>query len=160
MNKIPFQKERENNRAELTHITISTRVPSKWRFVDLETDQVWKWEHGKFKSAQDISVETIGKSPASTRDKEERSAKEQLEHIFKDIIEPMDLVKKLNEGGVKVEIGMVYTGDEAKEGWGTVTCKGCGATALMPEERVKEMQADDKVIFCPECQKEMDKKKP
>lgn len=29
------------------NITISTKVPTKWLFVDRETGDVWRWEDGK-----------------------------------------------------------------------------------------------------------------
>lgn len=48
-----FREERRlNEKASRTvEITIKTRVPSKWRFVDLETGDVWKWDEleNKFK---------------------------------------------------------------------------------------------------------------
>jgi hypothetical protein len=40
--------ERVANRAafpEPVDITIRTRVPSKWRFVDQETGEVWRWDY-------------------------------------------------------------------------------------------------------------------
>ena len=48
-----YNRERERNREKgVTHkITIETRVPSKWRFVDLETGDVWLWNGKAFKSA-------------------------------------------------------------------------------------------------------------
>ena len=41
-----FEKERARHIKSLP-ITISTRVPSKWRFVDLETGEIWRWDEGK-----------------------------------------------------------------------------------------------------------------
>lgn len=60
-----FARERAAH-AEPVRITISTKVPSKWRFVDLETGDVWKWEQdpeiaeyrGKFTRAIDTIVES------------------------------------------------------------------------------------------------------
>lgn len=45
-----IQQERAADR-DMTVIAIETRVPSKWRFVDLETGDVWKWQDGTFKRA-------------------------------------------------------------------------------------------------------------
>ena len=51
-----FEKEREANR-EIVVISINTRVPSKWRFVDLETGDVWKWNGTTFKRSEgEISI--------------------------------------------------------------------------------------------------------
>jgi hypothetical protein len=36
-------QERERN-PEPTAMTIESRVPTKWRFVDLETLDVWRWD--------------------------------------------------------------------------------------------------------------------
>jgi len=36
-------EERERNIGP-TDMTISSRVPTKWRFVDLETLDVWRWD--------------------------------------------------------------------------------------------------------------------
>lgn len=47
-----YDLERYGNRDELTAATIRTRVPSKWRFVDLETGDVWKLDdEGHFVAA-------------------------------------------------------------------------------------------------------------
>ena len=46
-NRERYRRERDDHRATgaaLVRIVIETRVPSKWRFVDLETGDVWKWE--------------------------------------------------------------------------------------------------------------------
>jgi hypothetical protein len=45
----------------LTHaekITIYTSCPDKWRFVDLETGDIWKWDHQtkQFKRADQMSI--------------------------------------------------------------------------------------------------------
>lgn len=39
----------------IVDITINTRKPGKWRFVDLETGDVWRWSgaHGTFKRADE-----------------------------------------------------------------------------------------------------------
>lgn len=41
-----FKLERKlNAKARRTvEITIKTHVPGKWRFVDLETGDIWKWD--------------------------------------------------------------------------------------------------------------------
>lgn len=44
-----WDHERETNRASLVTISINTRVPSKWRFTDLETGETWRWENNGFK---------------------------------------------------------------------------------------------------------------
>lgn len=33
-----------------TRVTISSKCPGKWKFCDMETGQVWKWENGAFKA--------------------------------------------------------------------------------------------------------------
>lgn len=33
----------------LVDITINTRKPDKWLFVDLETKEIWRWVDGRFK---------------------------------------------------------------------------------------------------------------
>ena len=43
MRKDEYQREREQCVTPYT-ITIKTRVPSKWRFVDQETGEVWRWD--------------------------------------------------------------------------------------------------------------------
>jgi len=50
MTDADYQAEREAH-PECVDMTISSRVPSKWRFVDLETGDVWKWRDGTFKRA-------------------------------------------------------------------------------------------------------------
>lgn len=44
-----WEKEREKNRklGRMVKIDITTRVPSKWRFVDQETGDIWKWDDEK-----------------------------------------------------------------------------------------------------------------
>lgn len=44
MSEESFEQEREHNRTNdiLVRARINTRVPSKWRFVDFETGDVWK----------------------------------------------------------------------------------------------------------------------
>lgn len=39
-----FRAERSASNGKRTDMTISSKVPSKWRFVDLETGEVWKYE--------------------------------------------------------------------------------------------------------------------
>lgn len=38
-------------RGPLTEITIRTRTPAKWLFVDTETKEVWKWTDDGFRYA-------------------------------------------------------------------------------------------------------------
>lgn len=38
-----------SGRPNLTSIIVNTRTPDKWRFVDTETQEVWRWEAGSFK---------------------------------------------------------------------------------------------------------------
>lgn len=63
LKKTEFQKEREKNRAagRMEKLSINTRVSSKWRFVDLETGDIWKWDGRMFLQADDGLV-TIKKS--------------------------------------------------------------------------------------------------
>lgn len=55
-----YADERDKNRMGdyLHKITISTCVPLKWRFVDMETGQTFKWDDydNKFVIADDIDV--------------------------------------------------------------------------------------------------------
>lgn len=44
-----WQKEREANRNRLITFSVNTHVPSKWRLLDLETGDIWRWEGGTFK---------------------------------------------------------------------------------------------------------------
>lgn len=44
-----FDTERRTTKP--VQITINTRVPSKWRFVDLETGEVWASFRGKMRLA-------------------------------------------------------------------------------------------------------------
>lgn len=46
-----FVKEYDNN----IPVTINSRCPSKWRFVDLETGELWKWDDdaNKFTKAKE-----------------------------------------------------------------------------------------------------------
>lgn len=41
-----WEKERQAHKKPVD-MTISSRVPSKWRFVDLETGDIWKWDEKK-----------------------------------------------------------------------------------------------------------------
>jgi hypothetical protein len=44
-----YAAEREEHRASgrpLEVLSIQTRVPSKWRLVDMETGEVWRWREG------------------------------------------------------------------------------------------------------------------
>ena len=38
-----YDREREAHKATV-QISIRTKAPSKWRFVDLETGDVWRWD--------------------------------------------------------------------------------------------------------------------
>lgn len=40
--------ERERRKTPCTRLEIITHVPSKWRFVDLETGDIWRWEKGRY----------------------------------------------------------------------------------------------------------------
>jgi hypothetical protein len=42
-----YEKERQAHPKPVS-MTISSRAPSKWRFVDLETGHIWKYENGRF----------------------------------------------------------------------------------------------------------------
>jgi hypothetical protein len=42
-------------RPSLTQITVETRRPGKWRFVDTETQQVWRWRDGAFELVDPIA---------------------------------------------------------------------------------------------------------
>lgn len=50
-----YDNERQDNPRPLP-ITLNTRVPSKWRFVDLETGEVWRWDQalGQFRQVRDL----------------------------------------------------------------------------------------------------------
>lgn len=51
--KEKIAKERESN-GSLVSITIKSHVPSKWRFVDLETGDIWKWDDNTLKHGGDL----------------------------------------------------------------------------------------------------------
>lgn len=51
-----YDTERERN-PDPIDISIHTRVPSKWRWVDLETGDVWKYEDGRFTRATDLGLD-------------------------------------------------------------------------------------------------------
>lgn len=52
-----FDAERDKNRGagRLVKLVIETRVPSKWRMVDKETGDVWRWndKESKWTRAED-----------------------------------------------------------------------------------------------------------
>lgn len=52
-----YEAERDRNRGagRLVTLTVQTRVPSKWRLVDKETGDVWRWDdkESKWISADD-----------------------------------------------------------------------------------------------------------
>lgn len=55
-----YEEERQAH-AEGVSMTITSRVPSKWRFVDLETGNIWRWDEnaggvGGFKHADDLAI--------------------------------------------------------------------------------------------------------
>lgn len=56
-----FERERERNRKAGRFVTlkIETRVPSKWRMVDLETGDIWKWNErlGRWRRAEGTYAE-------------------------------------------------------------------------------------------------------
>jgi hypothetical protein len=53
-----WKKEREANPGRPVMISISTRVPSKWRFTDLETGETWRWENDDFRLDNQIRLGT------------------------------------------------------------------------------------------------------
>ena len=59
--------QRERLRTPQTKITIETKVPSKWRFVDLETGEVWAWRGVKFIRTHDITVSIHAVNPSKWR---------------------------------------------------------------------------------------------
>lgn len=146
-----YSDERAANRAHIHRITIETRVPSKWRFCDLETGQIWMWEDDKFKTAQDISVETIGDTPKppaeATVVPDAKKMEDLVDHIMTNIVDPIKLVKSLKEAGVKVSLGVAYLGEDTPEGYVDVECSGCGAKAKLPQDKVQ----DEAVLMCPDC---------
>jgi hypothetical protein len=78
-----YDNERADNDKQLVTIKIDTRVPSKWRFVDLETNQVWLWDNarGMFRRTNDVQVndaraELVPMDPAEYREWENQQAKE------------------------------------------------------------------------------------
>ena len=44
--------DRERRTTPPTTMEIVSRVPSKWRFVDLETGDIWRWEKGHYVSCK------------------------------------------------------------------------------------------------------------
>lgn len=58
-----FEDERKRH-PKGVKIEINTRVPSKWRFVDLETGDIWRrYETGGFKRADDIEIKNLLLTP-------------------------------------------------------------------------------------------------
>lgn len=55
--QIEYQRERDAHDTDVK-MTISSKVPSKWRFVDLETNDVWEWNEKRntFTRAKEIIV--------------------------------------------------------------------------------------------------------
>lgn len=49
----------------LVDIVLSTRTPEKWRFVDLETGEVWRWEDRRFRRDQSMELLNDGTSPVT-----------------------------------------------------------------------------------------------
>lgn len=64
--EVTFDQEREANRlagGSLTELVIRTHVPRKWRFVDLETGDVWMYNsadpYSTFIRATDVEVTSV-----------------------------------------------------------------------------------------------------
>lgn len=76
-----YDNEREDN-AQPIPITINTRVPSKWRFVDLETNEVWYWDPARemFRRTpgvqMNVRAELVPMDPAEYREWENQRAEE------------------------------------------------------------------------------------
>lgn len=45
--ELPTRVTKWSESSGIVNITISTRVPTKWLFVDRETGDVWKWRDGE-----------------------------------------------------------------------------------------------------------------
>lgn len=41
------ERRKSREREQIEEIMLRTRVPSKWRLVDLETEEVWMWNPAK-----------------------------------------------------------------------------------------------------------------
>lgn len=50
-----YDNEREDHPTPIP-IPLRTRVPSKWRLVDMETNEVWFYDGERFRAAHDITV--------------------------------------------------------------------------------------------------------
>lgn len=66
-----YERERRLNQQTdyMARICLNTRVPSKWRFADVETGEVWQWfpttfeghrEGGTFRRVYDVEVRMKG----------------------------------------------------------------------------------------------------
>lgn len=57
-----WDDERERNSDSPVEMTIRSRVPSKWRFVDLETGDIWRYdqERGTFTAAELSGLRIVG----------------------------------------------------------------------------------------------------
>lgn len=66
-----FNAERERNRESSTlhSFGVSTRVPSKYRLIDLETGDVWRWDSiaRRYRATSDIMV-VVGKQVLEKHD--------------------------------------------------------------------------------------------
>jgi hypothetical protein len=60
---VTFDEERERNRltGNLIELVIRTNVPTKWRFVDMETGDIWRHSKSRatFIRADDIEVKRV-----------------------------------------------------------------------------------------------------
>jgi hypothetical protein len=58
-----LREERRSRRKKPFEMTLNTWVPEKWRFVDLETGDVWKFvvkgRNSKFSAADDLEVKRL-----------------------------------------------------------------------------------------------------
>lgn len=100
--------------------------------MDLETGQVWKWEHDKFVAANDV----IDKNGS-------------LSHAIEKQVIPQLLMEKLQKAGIDVEVAIAYKediGDTVE-----VACVECGRTANAPVEILERVKKDGSVVMCPDC---------
>lgn len=128
MNGRSYADEREHN--DLVKLTIETRVPSKWRMVDLEHGEIWMWKHGKWVRADDLVINDL------------------TDHVIEKQIKPAVLAEKLADEGIDVDVVLVNTGPvDDEEGWTEVECVDCGRRANVPTALFTPGQ----LALCPNC---------
>lgn len=84
---------------------------------------------------------------ASEREvREHFGSREFAQHLYDDVILPIQIQAGLKAQGISVDLRMANTNPDATDGY-PATCRGCGATARLPEP-----VAPGRCVLCPPCQ--------